>query len=38
MKLLGIMHTHRHHRAADRRLRFYQRNSPYVSGPTRLNV
>ena len=23
---------------ADRHLRFYQRNSPFVSGPTRLNV
>jgi DNA-3-methyladenine glycosylase len=37
-ELLGISTRIGITRAADRRLRFYQRNSPYVSGPTRLNV
>jgi DNA-3-methyladenine glycosylase len=37
-ELLGISTRIGITRAADRHLRFYQRNSPYVSGPTRLNV
>ena len=37
-ELLGISTRIGITRAADRHLRFYQRNSPFVSGPTRLNV
>jgi len=37
-RLLGISTRIGITRAADQHLRFYQRNSPFVSGPTRLNL
>lgn len=37
-KLLGISTRIGITRAADRHLRFYERNNPFVSGPTRLNL
>jgi DNA-3-methyladenine glycosylase len=37
-KLLGVSIRIGITRAADRHLRFYERNNPFVSGPTRLNL